>query len=104
MFNEKVLDDFLSKNDPLRQICTKEYILGVFKFGSYLSILHNKRLNPSAVFCLILENKELRDLFVEITHSESTKEALLGLLQFYPPLLKSKNTKRLFKKSINSKK
>ena len=103
MFNEKVLDDFLSKNDPLKQICTKEYILGVYKFGSFLSILHNKRLNPSAVFTLILENREIRDLFVEVTFSENIKESLLGLLQLYPSLLKSKNTKRLFKKSITSK-
>lgn len=100
MFNEKVLNDFNSRNDPLRQVCTKEYILAVIKFGSFLSILHNKRLNPSTVFVLILENKEIRDLFIEITNSESTHEALLGLLQLYPPLLKSKNTKRLFKKSI----
>jgi len=104
MFNEKVLDDFLSKNDPLKQICTKEYIQGVFKFGSLLSILHNKKINPSTVFVTILENKEIRDLFVEVTHSDNAKDALLGLLQLYPPLLKSKNTKRLFKKSITSKK
>jgi hypothetical protein len=104
MFNEKVLDDFLSRNDPFKQICTKEYILGVLMFGSYLSIVHNKRLNPSAIFVLILENKDLRDLFINITHTDSAKEALLGLLQLYPPLLKSKNTKRLFKKSITGKK
>ena len=104
MFNEKVLDDFLLKSDPLKQICTKDYIHGVYKFGSFLSIIHNKRLNPSAVFVLILENKEIRDLFVDVTHSDNAKEALLGLLQLYPPLLKSKNTKRLFKKSISGKK
>lgn len=104
MFNEKVLEDFLSRNDPLKQICTKEYILGVLKFGSYLSIVHNKKLNPSAIFVLILENKNLRDLFVHVTQTDTAKEALLGLLQLYPPLLKSKNTKRLFKKSITTKK
>jgi len=100
MFNEKVLNNFNSRTNPLSQICTKEYILGVFKFGSYLSIIHNKRLNPSAIFVCVLENREIRDMFVEITHSDSVHEALLGLLQLYPSLLKSKNTKRLFKKSI----
>ena len=100
MFNEKVLNDFNTRNDPLKQVCTKEYILGVMKFGSFLSIIHNKRLNPSAVFVTILENKDIRDVFIEITNSENMHEALLGLLQLYPPLLKSKNTKRLFKKSI----
>jgi hypothetical protein len=100
MFNEKVLNDFNSRNDPLKQVCTKEYILGVFRFGSFLSIVHNKRLNPAAIFVTILENKEIRDLFIEVTNSENAHEALLGLLQLYPPLLKSKNTKRLFRKSI----
>lgn len=100
MFNEKVLNDFNSRNDPLKQVCTKEYILGVFRFGSFLSIIHNKRLNPAAIFVTILENKEIRDLFIEVTNSENEHEALLGLLQLYPPLLKSKNTKRLFRKSI----
>ena len=100
MFNEKILSDFNSKNDPLGQICTKEYILGVFRFGSFLSVIYNKKLNPSAMFTCILESKELRELFIDVTHSENMYEALLGLLQLYPPLLKSKNTKRLFKKSI----
>lgn len=100
MFNEKVLNDFNSRNDPLKQVCTKEYILGVFRFGAFLSIVHNKRLNPSAIFVIILENKEIRDLFIDVTNSENMHEALLGLLQLYPPLLKSKNTKRLFRKSI----
>ena len=100
MFNEKILDDFLSCNDPLRSICSKEYILNVYKFGSYLSIINNKKLNASALFVQILQDKKLRDLFVEVTESENMKVALLGLLQLYPILLKSKNTKRLFKKSI----
>jgi hypothetical protein len=100
MFNGKILEDFLSHNNPLCQICTKEYILGVLKFGSFLSILKNKKINPSGLFTSILENKELREIFILMTNSENINEALLGLLQLYPSLLKSKNTKRLFKKSL----
>jgi len=100
MFNGKILEDFINKNDPLCCVCTKEYIMGVFKFGSYLSILKNKKINPSALFATILENKDLREIFIYVTHSENINEALLGLLQLYPSLLKSKNTKRLFKKSL----
>jgi len=100
MFNEKILENFIGQSDPLSQICTKEYIEGVFKFGSYLSIMRNKKINPNGLFVAILENRHLRDLFVIVTHSENMQEALLGLLQLYPSLLKSKNTKRLFKKSI----
>jgi len=100
MFNEKILENFIGQSDPLSQICTKEYIEGVFKFGSYLSIMRNKKINPNGLFVAILENRHLRDLFVIVTHSENMQEALLGLLQLYPSLLKSKNTKRIFKKSL----
>jgi len=100
MFNGKILENFISKNDPLSCVCTKEYIMGVFKFGSYLSILKNKKINPSVLFASILENKDLREIFIYVTYSENINEALLGLLQLYPSLLKSKNTKRLFKKSL----
>ena len=100
MFNEKILDDFIGRSDPLSQICTKEYIDGVFRFGSYLSIIQNKKINPSALFVSVLENRHLREIFIEVTYSENIQEALLGLLQLYPTLLKSKNTKRIFKKSL----
>lgn len=99
MFNNKIIENFINQNDPLKQIYCKEFIAGVFKFGSYLSMINNKRVNPSALFTSILENKDLRECFVDVTHSENVKEALLNLLHLYPQLLKSKNTKRLFKKS-----
>jgi hypothetical protein len=100
MLTEQTLENFVFQNNSLEQICSQEYIRGVLVFGSYLSILHNKRINPSTFFNSILENLELRELFIEVTGSENTKEALLGLLQLYPALIKSKNTKKLFKKSI----
>ena len=100
MLNEQTLDNFVFQNNSIEQICTREYINGVIVFGSYLSILNIKRINPSTLFNSILENLELRELFIEITGSKNTREALLGLLQLYPALIKSKNTKKLFKKSI----
>jgi len=100
MFNEKILDNFISRSDPLSQICTKEYIEGVFRFGSFLSIIKNKKINPSGLFVTILENKNFREIFIKVTHSENMHEAMLGLLQLYPSLVKSKNTKRIFKKSL----
>jgi hypothetical protein len=100
MLNEQTLENFVFQNNSLEQICSKEYVNGVLVFGAFLSILNSKRINPSTLFNSILENLELRELFIEITGSENTKEALLGLLQLYPALIKSKNTKKLFKKSI----
>lgn len=100
MLNEHTLENFVFQNNSLEQICSREYVNGVLVFGSFLSILNSKRINPSTLFNSILENLELRELFIEVTGSENTKDALLGLLQLYPALIKSKNTKKLFKKSI----
>jgi len=99
VFNEKILNNYIVQGDPLRQIGSKEYIHSIYKFGAFLSIVNNKKINPTSLFVQILQDKKLREVFVEVTESENVYEALHGLLQLYPILLKSKNTKRLFKKS-----
>jgi len=102
MLNNKTLDNFGSFNDPLNSICSKEFVLNVLRFGSFLTIINNKRINSSVLFLSILENEKLRNCFIEITGAENPKDALLGLLEMYPSLVKSKNTKRVFKKSITN--
>jgi hypothetical protein len=100
MFNEKILNNSIVQSDPIKQISSKEYIHSVYKFGAFLSIINNKKINPTGLFVQVLQDKKLRETFVDITESKNVYESLLGLLQLYPVLLKSKNTKRLFKKSI----
>ena len=104
MLNDKILDNFISNNDPLDSICTKECVENVLKFGAYLSMINNKRINSSVLFLTILENYRLRDIFVDITGAESERDAFLGVLQLYPVLIKSKNTRKLFEKSKKQKK
>ena len=104
MLNDKILDNFISNNDPLDSICTKEFVENVLKFGAYLSMINNKRINSSVLFLTILENYRLRDIFVDITGAESERDAFLGVLQLYPVLIKSKNTRKLFEKSKKQKK
>jgi len=104
MLNDKILDNFISNNDPLDNICTKEFVENVLKFGAYLSMINNKRVNSSVLFLTILENYRLRDIFVDITGAESERDAFLGVLKLYPVLIKSKNTRKLFEKSKKQKK
>ena len=103
MINDRSLQKYIFQSNPLELICTKEYIKGVLLFGSYLSIVHNKKVNASGIFTAILQDLELREVFIFITGSQHTHEALLGLLQLYPNLLKSKNTKKLFSSSFKKK-
>jgi len=101
MLNDKILDNFVNYNDPLDNICNKEFVINVMKFGAYLSIINNKRINASVLFISILENSKLRDIFMEITGAENVRDSLLGIMEIYPVLVKSKNTKRIFDKSKN---
>jgi hypothetical protein len=100
MVSEKSLQKMLFQGDPLERVCAKEFIDGVLLFGSFLSILNNKRINPAALFTSILQNYEMRELFIHATGSKNTYQALFGILKLYPNLVKSKNTKKLFNSSL----
>jgi|LauGreDrversion4_2_1035121.scaffolds.fasta_scaffold00045_18 hypothetical protein len=83
---------------PLDQLHSKEFIEGVLKAGSYISIIENKKINITAFFSLILENKSYQDFFTEVTDSDSFREAISNLLYIYPSLIKSKITKSTIRK------
>lgn len=102
MLNDKVIINSLEQSDPIKQLLKKEIALNILCFGSFLTIINNKKINPVFVFTSVLENLQLRKLFVDITSTNSEKESLLSLLHFFPSLIKSKNTKRLFKKSLKN--
>ena len=102
MVNEKSLQKILFHGDPLEKICSKEFISGVLLFGSFLSILYNKRINPATLFATVLQNYEIRELFIHTTGSSNTYQSFLGLLKLYPNLVKSKNTKKLFNSSLKN--
>lgn len=104
MLNERTLQKYMFQGNPLEQMCSKEYIEGVLMFGSFLSILNNKKINASGLFTSILQDLEMREIFIFMTGSQNTHDALLGLLQLYPNLIKSKNTKKLFNSSFKKKK
>lgn len=82
---------------PLDQICSKEFVEGVLKAGSLISVLENKKLNPINLFLCLLNTKQYQEFFTEITSSNSFREAILSLLYLYPSLVKSKITKSAIK-------
>jgi hypothetical protein len=86
-----------STTSPCERIASQQYIVGVIMFGSYLTMLHDRRINPSALLTLLFKHSELQEIFVSMTGCESFKESVFGLLQLYPVLIKSKNTKQLIK-------
>jgi hypothetical protein len=100
MLNSKSIISIIQNNDPVEHALSKEFIYGLLKLGSYLSIINGRRINSSTLFMMILENSDIRYIFVELTGSSSEKEALTNILYMYPALLKSKNVKKTFQRSL----
>jgi len=91
-----------SNSLPTDRLFSAEFIDGLLKAGSLISMLENKKLNTTALFALLLEKKEYQKFFTEITSSENFKESILSLLYLTPSLVKSKITKSVIRK-LNAK-
>jgi hypothetical protein len=102
MFNSKNIASIVNNNDPVHNAVSKEFIEGMLKVGSFLSIICGKKINSSTLFTMILENSDIRYIFVSLTGSVDERSALLSILHLYPALLKSKNVKKTFQKSLKN--
>jgi len=91
-----------SNANPIDNILLNEFIEGSIKAGSLISMIENKKLNPTCLFSLLLEKPDYRNFFVEITSSTNFREAVLSMLYLYPSLVKSKITKSSIRK-LNAK-
>jgi hypothetical protein len=87
---------------PVDKILSQDFVDGLNKAGSLFSMIENKKLNPTALFGLILETPSYQDFFVELTSSENFKDAILSMLYLYPSIVKSKITKTTIRR-INAK-
>lgn len=88
--NEKALAAHVEYNDPIKQIENKEFNLALIKFGSFISIIENKRVSPTFILLQLLEDEKLRNIFKQICEIEEFQVLLLNYLTTYPSLTKSK--------------
>jgi hypothetical protein len=88
---------------PFNELHSKEFVEGVLKAGSLISMLENKKINMTVFFSLLLENADYQKFFAEITSCNSFKEAIMSLLYLNPNLVKSKITKSILRKLNNGK-
>ena len=93
------IDELENSNaSPFSRINTREFIEGVLKAGSLISMLENKKINTATLFSLLLENPNYQKFFTEITSSDSFKESIMLMLHLNPNLVKSKITKSIVRK------
>lgn len=84
---------------PYEQIINEEFVQGMLRAGSLISIIENKKINTTTLFSLLVENSSYQQFFTEITSSSSFREALKIMLHMNPSLVKSKITKSLVRKN-----
>jgi len=82
---------------PLSQMARDELELELIKFGSFCSVIHNKKLNNVTIFSLIVKNKLYRKIFMEMTDTDSEREAILLFLKYNNNLCRSKVVKEILK-------
>lgn len=82
---------------PLVNLAKDELEVELIKFGSFCSIIHNKKLNNVTIFSLIVKNKLYRKVFMELTDTDSEREAILLFLKYNSSLCRSKVVREILK-------
>jgi len=82
---------------PLSNLARDEIEIELVKFGSFCSIIHNKKLNNVTIFSFIVKNKLYRKVFMELTDTDSEREAILLFLKYNSNLCRSKVVREILK-------
>ena len=100
---DNIMDNINNAN-PICQINEKEFDSALLQFGSYISIVKNKRINQTMLLILLLDNKDVRDIFKYISGIENTQMLLYNLILRFPVLCRSKIIKNKIKEISHDRK
>jgi hypothetical protein len=89
----------ITSNNPIENTYVKEVTHTFMGFCSFISILHNKKVNLPNIFIMLLKDKRLRTFFKELLDIDTDFELVQIFLFFDPSLHKSK----YIMKYVNSK-
>ena len=103
MENNYTLQPFL-KESPAIQLSDKDLDIFLLKFGTLLSLINNKNINPTFLFLTVIKDENLQNVFKLVSGVTTTNEILRIILTVYPNLLKSKIVKENSIKIIKNKK
>lgn len=88
--NDNILGPVIDAFSADKYISSKEYDECILKIGSFLSIIHSKKLSPLQLYIHIAENQIMQQVIFEIlgldTFEQFTREYALR----YPIIYKSK--------------
>ena len=94
---EKSFEDFMNHSDPIYQINENEFNSALLQFGSFVSILKNKRVNQTLILSELLGDKQYKECFTFLTEIDDDFTIIQKLVNKYPILCKSKIIKTKIK-------
>ena len=102
MHSNNAILQTINNTNPLYQIKEAEFDEVLLKFGSFVSILKNKRINQTMFLVELLDSELHRDCFKELSGIDETHVLFYNLIVRFPVLCKSKIVKTKIKE-INDK-
>ena len=69
--------------NPINQIQDKEFNDAILKFGSFVSILKNKRINQTMLFVIILEDPHFLNAFQKISEVEEKYDLISEFITWF---------------------
>jgi hypothetical protein len=86
--------DKIVQNEPLTRLYNEEFSENLLKFGSFISIVLNKRINPTFLFVILLKNQKIQKLSKKYFEYNDISFILKQILICYPELVRSKVVRR----------
>tara|TARA_R110000824_G_scaffold101158_2_gene240193 strand:+ start:89 stop:373 length:285 start_codon:yes stop_codon:yes gene_type:complete len=88
----------MRNNIPFDNIQDEEFQKSFYSFCTFVSLMHDKKMNFATIFLKILENKALRDIFVSIIDEENEFNAIKKYVITEPSITKSKYVTKFLNK------
>ena len=95
--------DKININDPIFQINEKEFNMSLLQFGSYISIIKNKRINQTMLLVMLLDSEDVRESFKMVSAIDNSPVLFYNLIKRFPVLCKSKIVKNKLNEIANDK-
>ena len=91
----------INDTDPVYKINEREFNESLLSFGSFISIIKNKRINQTMLLIELIEHAEIRKIFMDISDIDNLQYLVYNLIIRFPILCKSKVIKNKLKELNN---
>lgn len=88
--------------DPVQNLYDKDLEHTFYSFCSYICMYTNRKQNIANIFLHVLDNEEIKKLYISLGDHKTKYEAIRSFLTIEPSLQKSKYIKRYINKNVET--